>query len=253
MPVLDMNDREHQREAERRRNPPLPQVLAKRQMQRLADQHVLGVADQGRRGPDIGGRRERDQERKRVQAPPRARVHDHRRHGQADDVVREQRRQDPRDRDDRREQGAGPQVGGRDGPHDHRVESPEPQLGRNDHQPEQERHRAHVNGLNRLFEAHIPQDHQRERSGQRDSGAVQHQPRNAADHHPEIDGAEHDRDRQVHRELHAPRSGSQPETRLRIIELADPLGLLRGEFLRFSHRDLTRGDRPDYSERGNWR
>ncbi len=71
----------------------LEKVTAERQMQSLADQHVLRVSNQRRSRTDVRAAGQRKQERPRVQATGAASVDQNRRHGQANDVVAEHGRQ----------------------------------------------------------------------------------------------------------------------------------------------------------------
>ena len=160
----------------------------------LADQDVLRVADDRRRRAGVGAAGERNDERTRIEATPDQPGAQHRRHREHDHVVGQHRGEDPRGDDRDRQQRRGRQGGGRD---PHRAPVVEPaggELGGQDHQPEQDDQRREVDrGQHRCAiqrAAAVEQD----RPQERDAGAVDLEPRPAADRHAEVDRREDDED-----------------------------------------------------------
>ena len=185
------------REAERRRHERVGEEGRERQPQRLADQHVLRVADEGGRGADVRACGEAEQVRHGVEATPDAAVDEQRGHGEADDVVREDGRQGPGGGHHDRQQGGRPDRRP-DEPAGHpRVEAPEAQLRRDDHEAEEERERRHVDRLpGRRRRDALGRD-EGEGAEEGDAGAVEGEAGELPEQHPEIDGGEDPEDEGV--------------------------------------------------------
>ena len=68
------------------------------------------------------------------------------------------------------------------------VEAADGELRRQDHQPEQDDDRRHVDGREHCRPVHGIGGVEHDRAQQRDAGAIDPQPRPAADRHPDVDG-----------------------------------------------------------------
>ena len=115
----------------------LAQIAAEGQPQRLADEHVLRIADQREGRADVGRAGKREQVGDRIEPAPDAGVHEHRRHGETDDVVAEHGRQRADHQDQRAEQPRRRQRQRREPARDIGVEAAQAQLGREHHKGEQ--------------------------------------------------------------------------------------------------------------------
>ena len=193
------DDGPHDAQAEQRGHQGVEHVAVEREVERLADQHVLGVADQGRRGADVGRRRQRQQEGNRIEPPPSASRRQNGGHGETYDVVGEQGAEETGDaHDEGQEQRRGTLVLGEPAP-DSRVEAAEPELRRHDHQAEQQCDGWNVHGIPGLADGHPPGRHQRDGAEQRHAGAIEGEAGELAEQHPGVHGGEDDQDRRVHR------------------------------------------------------
>ena len=189
------------------------EVAAERQLQHLADQHVLRIADQRRGGADVRGAGEREQVRQRVEAPAQAGVGEHRRHREAHDVVAEYRGQRGHDGDDQRQQ-----RGRRAGQARHlqrhaRIEAAQPHLRRDHHERKQQQQGRQVDRARRVLRRHRAERHQRDGAEQRDAGAVELQERQPAEDHAEIDQRENRDDRRGHRGISRARASRSRQDR----------------------------------------
>ena len=89
--VLSDDNDPHHCEAGDNRQRGQERVAPERQLQALADQDVLRIADQGPCGADIRGAGQRQQKRHRIDPAPVAGLNQHRRGREAHDIVREHR------------------------------------------------------------------------------------------------------------------------------------------------------------------
>jgi hypothetical protein len=209
-PPLPPDDEPGGREAERGGRQRVEQITSERQAERLADQHVLRIADQRRRRSDVRRACQRDEERQRREPAARARLEQHRRHREADDVVGEERREAPGRRDDPGEEAFRRRVGVGHAADDFAVEAAEAELRGEDHQSEEQRDRRDVDRRPRLFGREPPAGHDRDRTEQRDTAAVDGEAGQFAEEHPRVDEDEHGQDEQVHVEDAISESGRRP-------------------------------------------
>ena len=95
------------------------------------------------------------------------------------------------------QQGRGPDRRGDDPARHPGVEAAEAELRRDDHQPEEQRERRHVDRRPRRGRRHPLGRDQRERAEERDAGAVEREAGDLAQQHPEVDDREDDEDERV--------------------------------------------------------
>ncbi len=188
------DDRPRGREAEEHGDQSLEQVPGEGQLEHLADQHVLRVADQRRRGADVRRAREADEVGHRVDAAAQARVGEHRGDREADDVVAEHRRERRHREHHGREQRRRADAQRGDAQRHPGVEPAQPHLRREHHEGEEEDQRRQVDRQRRLLGRERAQAHQRDGAQKRDAGAVEPQERQRPEDHAQVHDRKNDRD-----------------------------------------------------------
>ena len=197
--VLERDHRPGRRQAEQHRHARVAQVAGERQLQRLADQHVLRVADQRRRRADVRRAGEREQERHRIEprrAQPSTSTGAIARQTMSLVSTALSRPARPTTSASRR----GGETSAADQPARHvRVEASQPELRRHHHHREQQ-----VSVGTSTPDHALPSDSRptatiADRAQQRDAGAVQRQPGDLAEDHADVDEPEDDEGRGVHR------------------------------------------------------
>lgn len=83
------DDRPGGGQTQKHRDRGLTDVPREGEPKRLADEHVLRIADERERRTDVGGGGQRKEKRNRIEPPAEAGVDQHRRHGETNDVVAE--------------------------------------------------------------------------------------------------------------------------------------------------------------------
>ena len=185
-------------ESRERRHAAIEQVAIERQLQRLPDKHVLRVADECRRRTDVGGAGQGEKIGHRVERPMRADLDQYRRHGQTDDVVGQHRRQPTRCGDDQCQKHRGTVLALAQMSCQPRIETAQAKLGGDDHQTQKQCDSGDINRAPCVVERHLAGRDEGDRTEQRDSGAIELEAGQFAQHHPEIDHDEDADDERVH-------------------------------------------------------
>ena len=136
--------------------------------------------------------------RHRIEPAPGAAVDQHRRDGEADDVVAEHRRQRGGDCHQRGEEPRWRQRQRRQRARHPIVEAAQTHLRGQHHEREQQDDRRQVNRLGRLVEPHGVEGDERDRAQERDPGAIELEERQPPEEHPGIDDQEDDDDGRGH-------------------------------------------------------
>ena len=157
-----------------------------------SNDHVLRIAGDRRHAAGVGRHGDGQQVGHRVSFQPHHEIEHQRSHDDANGVVDEERRKHAGDRDHRAEKDERMARPG-DRPRRYKAEEArQAEVGDDDHHPEEERDRRHIDGRERLAEIeHVEGDHQAA-AKERRAGAVQPIARQAADRHDHVGGGEDD-------------------------------------------------------------
>ena len=134
---------------------------------------------------------------KRIDAALQAQPGHHRRHGQADDVVGEHRRQPAGDEDQHGQQAAARQRQRGDTTRDRRVKAAQAHLRRHHHEGEQQHDRRQVHGARRVLDRLVGEGDDRDRAEQGHARTIELQSRQAAEEHAQVDHPENGDDAPV--------------------------------------------------------
>ena len=182
------------REAGERRRGAGNQERPEIQLPYLADQDVLRIADDGRRRTGIGAAGQCDYERARVETALRHPGAQQRGHREHDHVVGEHRRENAASGDSAGEQCRRWHGGARDPRRAPVVEAAGGELGRENHQPEQNDQGWEIDRCERRGAIDGAAAVEHDCAEQSDTGAIDLEPRPAAERHAEIHGREDDED-----------------------------------------------------------
>ena len=166
--------------------------VAKGQAADLADEHVLGIADDGGRGADIARRGKPQQKGQGVEPGPDERHGQHRGEGQADDIIGQQGGKQSGEQHADQQKTPGPvQQGGAFGGNPG-VEAAEAELGREDHQGVEQDNGRQIDGRQGGLQGYGAADDHGDGPEQGNAGPVKGQAGDAAQGDPQVGGQEDD-------------------------------------------------------------